>query len=201
VSRARDGSDNLSQLRTNILSSFLDNSPCKASEFFEPRVLRFKRLAIGDSAPDILLKVPTVVSTVMTSTFSNCKGWLLHFFSSMMMFRNVVFGPIPFPRVPALSFAKFFVNHRIKRLLRRSHSNPQHVSSLLWERIFSTCIFLSPLDVGLRCAMQLCNPLFISPKQKTKSYRQMQQGRQTGLDYSSAAMPIAPPLNTAVEFQ
>ena len=59
----------------------------------------------------------------------------------MMRFRNVVFGPIPFPLVPLFSFAKFFVNnHRKKPLLRRSHSNPQHVASLLRERL-STPIF------------------------------------------------------------
>jgi hypothetical protein len=41
MSRPRDGSQNFSQLRTIILSSFLDNSPCKAFQYFEPRVLRF----------------------------------------------------------------------------------------------------------------------------------------------------------------
>ena len=91
--------------------------------------------------PDGRIKVSTVVSTVISSTFSKGNGWLQHFFSSMMRFRNVVFGPIPFPLVPLFSFAKFFVNnHRKKPLLRRSHSNPQHVASLLRERL-STPIF------------------------------------------------------------
>jgi hypothetical protein len=38
-------------------------------------------------------------------------------------------------------------------------------------------------------------------KLKRKSYLQMRQGRQNGLDSKSAAMPIDPPLNTAEEFQ
>jgi hypothetical protein len=33
----------------------------------------------------------------------------------------------------------------------------------------STYIFLSPLDVGLRCVMQLCKPLFISQSRKGKA--------------------------------
>jgi hypothetical protein len=65
------GSQNLFQLQTIILSSFLDNSPCKVSEFFEPRVLRYKGLAISDSAPNFLVclrfLVPNTISSSTTS--------------------------------------------------------------------------------------------------------------------------------------
>jgi hypothetical protein len=60
---------------------------------------------------------------------------------------------------------------------------------------------LSPHDVGLPCANEALQSALHLPKQKRKIYFQMQQGRQTGQDSKSPAMPVAPPLNTAVEFQ
>jgi hypothetical protein len=39
------------------------------------------------------------------------------------------------------------------------------------------------------------------PKQKRRSHLHKRQGRQTGLDSKSAAIPIAPPLNSAEESQ
>jgi hypothetical protein len=75
VSRARDGSQNLSQLRTIILSSFLDNSPCKASEYFEPRMLRFKRLSTGDSAPNVLVCLRFLSSSTFSTSTTSFTAW------------------------------------------------------------------------------------------------------------------------------
>jgi hypothetical protein len=51
------------------------------------------------------------------------------------------------------------------------------------------CRHLScPHDLGLQCAMQLCHTLFSSQAGNEK-LPSMQQGRQTGLNSTSAACP------------
>jgi hypothetical protein len=62
---------------------------------------------------------------------------------------------------------------------------------------------MSPYDEGSQCAMQLCHTLFISQSRKQNAtFKCNRVVRQTGLDSKkSAAIPIAPPLNSAEEFQ
>jgi hypothetical protein len=49
-----------------LLSSFIANSSCKEFQYFEPRVLRLKRLAIGDSDPNVLVCLRFLVSSTVS---------------------------------------------------------------------------------------------------------------------------------------
>jgi hypothetical protein len=51
-----------------LLSSFIENASCKAFQYLEPRGLRFKRLAKGDSAPNVLVCLRFLVSNTVSSS-------------------------------------------------------------------------------------------------------------------------------------